>query len=365
MQTARHLQSALAICLIVYCSGCSSLGLSCFPTGHYLTDQAEAVLDRASRTADIPRELDMDVMPAHYLQPGDVLLLEPVDLESDVRIPADQKVLIDGSVDLGKYGRVVVAGLTLEDAERLIEDAIVDTGEKPSQINLRLLDPVQRYYVLGEVNSPGSYPLEGQESVLDGILAAGGLTTAAAPCKVLLARPSLPSSCRVTLPVCYREITQLGDTTTNYQLRPGDRIFVATRTFCEDLMFWQATRTCGRCCKCQTACLNPNLERPINPMARVAARDVSRNELPFRPRPARGINGPGAGATSEAVPLSPSIHKTGQGQLEWAEETSRDQPDSAPQRLPQPVDGELDFGPRTKSKSLERFEPLWLSPARQ
>ena len=38
-------------------------------------------------------------------------------------------------------------------------------------------------------------------------------------------RPTPPRSCRVVLPICYRQITQLGDTSTNYQIKPGDRIY--------------------------------------------------------------------------------------------------------------------------------------------
>ncbi|WP_442507095.1 polysaccharide biosynthesis/export family protein [Novipirellula sp. SH528] len=256
----------LLLLLITPLAGCSALGLSLFPTGHYLTEQTEEVLKRSPSTAKLPRELNRTVVAAHYLEPGDVLLIETVKLDSDVRLPADQHVMADGSIDLGGYGRVVVAGLTLEDAEALVEQTLVEEGEEATKINIRLLEAMHRFYVLGEVNSPGSYPLTGFETVLDGILAAGGLTSDAAPCKLLLARPTTSHSCRVTLPVCYREITQMGDTATNYQLQPGDRIYVASRTFCEELMFWQATQTCDRCCKCQTACPHPETVSTIAPV---------------------------------------------------------------------------------------------------
>ena len=49
-------------------------------------------------------------------------------------------------------------------------------------------------------------------------------------------RPTAPDGCRVVLPVDYVGIVQLGDTTTNYQIRAGDRVFVPTRTFSEDLI---------------------------------------------------------------------------------------------------------------------------------
>jgi hypothetical protein len=40
----------------------------------------------------------------------------------------------------------------------------------------------------------------------------------------------------MVLPICYRDIVQVGDTSTNYQMAPGDRIFVPTRSFCEELV---------------------------------------------------------------------------------------------------------------------------------
>jgi len=87
------------------------------------------------------------------------------------------------------------------------------------------------FYVLGEVNSPGAYPISGRETVLDAILAAGGVTDAADLGGITFTRPSPPNECRVVLPVCYREIVQLGDTATNYQVGPGDRIYVPSMSF--------------------------------------------------------------------------------------------------------------------------------------
>tara|TARA_R110002049_G_scaffold4601_5_gene32055 strand:+ start:86556 stop:87644 length:1089 start_codon:yes stop_codon:yes gene_type:complete len=255
-----------SLCLFAV-SGCSTLGISLYPTGHFLTKQAEAVLDRSPSQADLPTELEMSVVPTHYLQPGDVLLIEPNEFSDNVRLPADQVVLSDGTIDLGGFGRLQVAGMTLEDAEVSVERRLVDMHADPAQVNVRLMESVERFYVLGEVQSPGSYPLVGHETVLDGILKAGGLTDRAAPCKLLLARPTTRCSSRITLPICYRQITQLGDTSTNYQLQPGDRIFVASRTCCEELMFWQASETCQRCCPSQSPCCYPEAFPYTNPVS--------------------------------------------------------------------------------------------------
>lgn len=299
-QFVRLLTLGLAVgCLLL--SGCSTLGLSFYPSNSALTKDAEAVLDASRVPCRLPRENAMAVLPPHALEPGDSILIEPVNLDRDLRLPADQVVLADGTVDLGPYGRVIVAGRDLEEAESLIEqqiayqirlqeesckqfanqaeqDAIdpppVPEGCDTIAINVRMLEPVHRFYVLGEVNAPGSYPLSGYETVLDAIVTAGGLTSSSNPCKILLARPTDPCDCRVTLPVCYREIVQLGNTSSNYQLQPGDRIFVSSRSCMDELMFWRASNTCDRCAGCNRACQNPPAITR-HPMAGVANTMIS------------------------------------------------------------------------------------------
>jgi protein involved in polysaccharide export with SLBB domain len=90
--------------------------------------------------------------------------------------------------------------------------------------------------------------LNGRETVLDGILIAGGLNDRASRRDIIVSRPTRPGDCRVVLPVCYREIVQLGDTTTNYQLLPGDRIFVPSKSSWEDLLGCRhESAPCGNC----------------------------------------------------------------------------------------------------------------------
>lgn len=326
--------------LVTAGAGCSSLGFSTIPVAHLMTRQTKNVLDDSPRCPQVPRELNREVMPAHYVQPGDELLIEPEDLDSEIRIPADQQVLADGAVDLGEYGRVVIAGLTLEQAEALIQEAIVEQGAEQAEINVRLIEPVHRFYVVGEVNSPGAYPLTGYETVLDGIMAAGGLTSRASACDMLLARPTNPPSCRVTLPVCYRAITQLGDTTTNYQLRPGDRIFVARQSTFEELHFWRGSTTCPRCCDRQRACRDPSIAtyqgaeffRVAN--QKIAPPGVTRGEAA------------GAGTDGDSPPASPVPGARPEGLPEPQDAGPGDNGAPPADQAPTPgqLDGELDFG---------------------
>jgi protein involved in polysaccharide export with SLBB domain len=243
------------------CTSGSSGGL--FPHTYKLLPRAKEITASARRFAPIPRELEKQAIQPYYVQPGDVLLIEVTDLEANLQLPADQTVMPDGTIDLGQYGRITVAGLTIEQIEALVLDAVKAVVKKSDvkPINVRLnVAESGVYYVLGEVNSPGSYPLIGRETVLDGLMAAGGISDRASECKIILSRPTSPPSCRVVLPVCYDRIVQLGDSTTNYQLQPGDRIYVASRTLCESLMFWRSD--CANCPDCGDAgCRDPIVPR--------------------------------------------------------------------------------------------------------
>ena len=240
---------------LAFSLGCSSSGgtFTLFPTGDYLTRDAKFVRTAVPRSIPAARELQKMVLPAYMVQPGDQLLVEPINLDSPLRFPADQTVMPDGTIDLGRFGRLVVAGKTIEEIELDVSAAIRAIEPAADAINVRLVNPQSAvYYVLGEVNSPGSFPLVGRETVLDGILAAGGLSDRASPCNLILSRPTLPDGCRIVIPICYRQITQLGDTSTNFQIMPGDRIFVATRTLCESLL--PCRRSCQLCQGSQCPC---------------------------------------------------------------------------------------------------------------
>lgn len=256
----------VAVFVMFPLAGCTTSGGSSvlIPRTNRLIKSAKAAALTANKYAPLQRELQKEPIEEYYIQPGDVLLLEVLDLEADIRLPADQTVMPDGTIDLGKYGRPVVAGMTVEQIEPVVLAAIqsVEADTEIGPINIRLLVAESAvYYVLGEVNAPGSYPLIGRETVLDGLLAAGGLSDEASDCKIILSRPTPPCNCRVVLPVCYNRIVQLGDTTTNYQIQPGDRIYVATRSLCEQLRFWSSKcNSCPSCC--DRGCRSPLITLP-------------------------------------------------------------------------------------------------------
>ena len=243
----------LVVLSVALLAGCSGNRFTLLPERHAMLESARQIRDATGVPPDLPRELDKRVLPPYLVEPGDVLLVAVVDLDSPVRIPGDQPVMPDGTITLGSYGRPVVAGKTLDEIEAMIRALVQSHGQAPARISVRLVSRQSKvFYVLGEVNAPGAFPLTGRETVLDGILMAGGLNDRASRRDIVLSRPTRPEDCRVVLPVCYREIVQLGDTTTNYQLAPGDRIFVASKAR------WEDARCCqpgdGPCAKLQAPC---------------------------------------------------------------------------------------------------------------
>ncbi|HQU44643.1 MAG TPA: polysaccharide biosynthesis/export family protein [Pirellulales bacterium] len=252
---------ALSVAAALALGGCAGPtgSFTLFPTGDFLLDSTKELRQPVPAQAVAPRELDKTVIAAYVIQPGDVLLVEPIALDSPLRFPADQTVLPDGTIDLGRFGRLVVAGKTLEQIETDVHAAVKAIEKDAGAVNVRLVDPQSAvYYVLGEVTSPGSYPFVGRETVLDAILAAGGLTDKASPCNIILSRPGTPCGCRTVIPICYKHIVQQGDTTTNYQVMPGDRIYVATRTLWESLNPCANRLDCPLCrgkqCPCPGTC---------------------------------------------------------------------------------------------------------------
>ncbi|WP_218933254.1 polysaccharide biosynthesis/export family protein [Rubripirellula lacrimiformis] len=260
-------------------SGCrtaASMGLPISAGGHSLLSYAKDLRQSAGHPNGVPTELAKLTLPAHRVEAGDVLVIEPNDFNSPVRLSADQTVQQDGTIELGSYGRLTVAGMSAEEIQSRVQNVVTaqesekrlhrialashrdggsdDDGQDDNVdygVTVRLVNKESGlFYVMGEVNAPGSYPLVGHETVLDAIIAAGGLSDRSNDHKIILTRPQTASNPRQIMPVCYQQILQLGDVSTNYQLMPGDRIYVPSLTLWEDVkqsVSWGNEKSCPHC----------------------------------------------------------------------------------------------------------------------
>jgi protein involved in polysaccharide export with SLBB domain len=144
----------------------------------------------------------------------------------------------DGTISLGTYGSVYVAGLTLGQAKCVIEQYLSKFLLDP-EISVDVLAYNSKvYYVIFDGGGFGQrvyrLPVTGNETVMDAIGMVGGLDPVASKKRIWLARPApADHSCSQILPVDWQAITMAGQTRTNYQIFPGDRIYVSANRLIE------------------------------------------------------------------------------------------------------------------------------------
>jgi protein involved in polysaccharide export with SLBB domain len=145
-------------------------------------------------------------------------------------ITGEHLVRPDGTVNLGIYGSVYVAGMTLDEVRQAVEAHLAHFIHMP-EIAVDVLSYNSKVvYVITDGGGNGEQvvklPFTGNETVLDAIASIEGLSQVSSK-KMWVARPA-PNGVELaqTMPVDYRAITQDGITTTNYQLLPGDRVYI-------------------------------------------------------------------------------------------------------------------------------------------
>lgn len=148
------------------------------------------------------------------------------------RISGPHLVRPDGTIGLGTYGSVAVSGLTLAEVRKAIETTLSEYLQDPVVfVDVQAYNSKLYYVVLdgaGAGQSVFRLPATGNETVLDAMAQVAGLTTVSDPDRIWIARPTGPGACGRSLPVDWKGIIECGDTATNYQILPGDRLYVGS-----------------------------------------------------------------------------------------------------------------------------------------
>jgi polysaccharide export outer membrane protein len=150
------------------------------------------------------------------------------------QIAGDHTIGADGYITLGSYGRVYVNGLTVDECRDAIEFHLSKHLEHP-QVAVDIYSYNSKaYYVIFQSSALGErvykYPFTGNETVLDAISNTEGLQPNCSK-RIWVARPVGNSNKPVLLPVDWVDVTAYGKPDTNYQLLPGDRVFVVEDRF--------------------------------------------------------------------------------------------------------------------------------------
>jgi polysaccharide export outer membrane protein len=146
-------------------------------------------------------------------------------------ISGEHLIRPDGTVQLGVYGNVYVNGMTLDEVKTAIEAHLARYIHRPEVVVDVLAYNSKVIYIIsdgaGNGDSVVRVPFTGNETVLDVISQVDGLSEVAAKNYLWVARPG-PHGSEVTqkMYVDWRGITQDAVTSTNYQMLPGDRLYV-------------------------------------------------------------------------------------------------------------------------------------------
>ena len=156
------------------------------------------------------------------LGPGDVVkatVYGSPDLATETRVSEA------GSMTFPLLGEVQVGGLTTQQAEKRIGGLLEKGGYlKKAQVNLLITTLAsQQVSVLGQVNRPGRYPIEGKRKVLDLLAIAGGISQDGGD-MVSLVRNRNGKTTRETIDIV--DMVRKGELDRDYEVAGGDIIFV-------------------------------------------------------------------------------------------------------------------------------------------
>jgi polysaccharide export outer membrane protein len=183
-----------------------------------------------------PHECAKSSLPPYVIEPPDILMLQIRKGVPDVQLPAQVLVRPDGTISLGLYGSVPVAGLTIDQARVAIEKYLARKDNRITVANPEVAVDVfaynsKFYYVVTDGGGYGEQviriPITGNETVLDAISQINGLPAVASKKHIWLARSNCwTGGMPEVLPVRWNDIVQRGEAQSNYQVMPGDRIYV-------------------------------------------------------------------------------------------------------------------------------------------
>jgi hypothetical protein len=185
-------------------------------------------------------EMMLNSVPLHlrddyHVQPPDILQVKFTGSSPDLQdkemkaAGGERLVTSDGVINLGDFGSLHVAGLTLSEIKSAIQRQM-DFAGRNWQVEVSVLAQNSHvYYVVFEGGAGGDrfmrYPAVGDDTLLDALCQVGRFNDLRTK-RIWIARPQPGSSVDQVLPVHWKWTSDQTATCTNYHILPGDRIFV-------------------------------------------------------------------------------------------------------------------------------------------
>lgn len=199
------------------------------PSGQLPLGPLFGSIDVEGKTIDEARALIKQRVGAIYADPQ--VAANVIEIAAFQQISGEHLVASDGKVNLGVYGQVRIAGMSIEQATQAIQQHLALHLDSP-QVAVSVYGYNSKYYYViaegaGLGDQVNKFPFTGNETVIDAVSNVEGFSAVSSTC-MWVARPAFnrggPDQ---ILPVDWQAISKRGDVRTNYQLLPGDRLFVA------------------------------------------------------------------------------------------------------------------------------------------
>lgn len=168
-------------------------------------------------------------VPSYVIEPPDVLRIDVCGLPTKREaVQGERLVRPDGTVSLGTYGTVPVAGKTQEEVRAAVALLLAShAGKKKDKLEIRVEVAAHNSKSIYVVRSDGDgeqihrISVSGRDTVASAVLGIETLAEGATHGTVRVASPD-----GTIRDVDWRAITQRGRTETNFRLQAGDRVYV-------------------------------------------------------------------------------------------------------------------------------------------
>ena len=135
-----------------------------------------------------------------------------------------------GYISFPLIGRLKVAGLTTSEIEKMISEKL---AAQQYLLNAHVAVMVteyksKRYFVLGEVGTPGSHPLQARERIMDALSKVGGVEEEKASNRIMLIRtlnPDTPGEQKLVIDITLVDLLKKGDQISNINLQDRDVLY--------------------------------------------------------------------------------------------------------------------------------------------
>lgn len=165
----------------------------------------------------------------YQLKPGDTI---DVSVWQDPKLNRQLVISPDNTISFPLVGHIQAGGLTPQALENTLKKKLQPNYQTPLNVTVSLVsvtkeDTDSRIFVTGEVNRPGTYPLQPGTNVLQAIALSGGLAPFAAKSRIQIHRQV--NGVQEVYVFNYSAFESGKNLDGNIDLRPGDVVVVPER----------------------------------------------------------------------------------------------------------------------------------------